>query len=46
LAIRTGSRGTHVFLDAHTRSNVVAGKSGTVKDLGQDNVIAGPDSGR
>lgn len=33
--------GAHVFLDAHTRSNKVVGKSGIVKDLGQDNFIAG-----
>jgi hypothetical protein len=34
--------GATFFLDTHTRSNLVAGKSGIVKDLGQDNVIAGP----
>jgi hypothetical protein len=33
--------GAHVFLDAHTRSNTVLGKSGIVKDLGQDNFVAG-----
>jgi hypothetical protein len=34
--------GAHVFLDTHTRSNLVVGKTGSVKDLGQDNFVAGP----
>lgn len=31
--------GVHVFFDANTRRNVFVGKSGTVRDLGQDNVF-------
>jgi hypothetical protein len=31
--------GAHVFFDVHTRGNVFVGKSGTVKDLGQENVF-------
>lgn len=31
--------GAHVFFDVNTRRNVFVGKSGTVKDLGQENVF-------
>lgn len=34
--------GATIFLDTHTRANLVLGRSGIVKDLGQDNVVAGP----
>ena len=31
--------GAHVFFDVNTRGNVFVGKSGTVKDLGRENVF-------
>ena len=33
--------GAHVFFDVNTRRNVLVGKSGIVKDLGQDNSVTG-----
>jgi hypothetical protein len=33
--------GAHVFFDAHSRANVLAGNSGSVVDLGEDNSITG-----
>jgi hypothetical protein len=38
--------GAHVFFDANTRANLFVGMSGTVKDLGQDNVFRSLDGQR